>query len=105
MRGTIEMEVSGSDGLNRTSYSLVITVEVLTIIVVDLLLILPIQDYALREFKEYLRKPSPGTSAAFRQKQQEEPLVRLAIAAPFGVAALLIAIPLFRHRQESRKSN
>jgi ABC-type maltose transport system permease subunit len=105
MRGTIGLEGSRSDRLSRISYSLLIVVEMLTIIVIALLLILPIQDYALREFKDYLRNPSSETSAAFRQKQQEEPRIRVAIAAPFGAAALLMAIPLFRHRQKSRKSN
>jgi membrane protein YdbS with pleckstrin-like domain len=91
--------------LNRISYSVLTVAEVLAIMVIALLLILPIQDYALREFKEYLRNPSSETSAAFRQKQQEEPLLRLAIVAPFAAAALLIGIPLLRYRQKSRKSN
>jgi ABC-type maltose transport system permease subunit len=105
MRGIIGWEGSRSDSLNRLSYSLLIVVEVSVIIAIALLLILPIQDYVLSEFKESLRNPSPETSATFRQRQQEEPRVRLSKAAPFAAAALWMAIPLFRFRPKLRKSN
>ena len=101
----IGAEGSRSDNVNRISYGLLLVVEILTILFVVLLLMLPIQDYALREFKESLRNPSAETITAFRQKQEEEPRVRLAIAAPFAAAAILMAIPLFRHGPKPRRSN
>jgi len=85
------------------SYNLLLLLEILIILCVVLLLTLPIQDYALREFKESLRNPSAENTAPFRQKQEVEPRVRLIIAAPFAAAALLLAIPLIRVRPKPRK--
>jgi hypothetical protein len=76
-------------------------VEVTLMAIVVLLLILPIQDYALREFKEWLSHPSPETLAAFRTKQQEELHVRLTTAVPFITLAGLVAFTLYRRRPKS----
>jgi len=56
-------------------------------------LILPIQDFALREFGEWHRNPSERTLKAFQQKQAEEFYVRLAIAA----LSLLLRYSLLAH--------
>jgi hypothetical protein len=87
--------------VNRTWYRVLWVVEGTLIAIVALLLILPIQDYALREFKEWLRHPSPETLTAFRTKQQEEFHVRLTIAVPFITLAGLLALPLYRRRPKS----
>jgi len=88
--------------VNRIWYPILCVFEVIAIVIVIGLLALPIQDYAMREFKEWMRHPSAETRRAFREKQQEEPRARLAIGAPFAVAALLLAIPLFRSGRKSK---
>jgi hypothetical protein len=102
----IRAEGGRSESVNRVSYKLLLLAEILIILFFILLLSLPIQDYALREFKESLRNPSAEKVAAARQKQEKEPRVRLVIAAPFALAALLLAIPLFRvHRNRKSQIN
>lgn len=91
--------------MNHTWYRILWVFEAMTVVAVAFLLTLPIQDYAMREFKEWKRNPSIETERAFRDKQREEPLLRLTIAAPFTAAALLLAIPLFKFRQKQRKLN
>lgn len=91
--------------MKRSSYWTIFTVESIVIGIVALILILPIQDFALREFGEWHRNPSERTLKAFQQKQAEEFYVRLAIAAPFAVVALLLARPLVRHRRKISDPN
>ena len=89
--------------MNRSWFPILWALEVIAILAVALLLMLPIQDYAMREFKEWQRHPSAETEKALRDKQREEPLLRLAITAPFATAALLLAIPLFRLRRNQQE--
>jgi hypothetical protein len=65
---------------------------------------LPIQDYALREYKEYLRNPSPTTLKAFQDKAQEETSFRLMISIPIGAAMLTLAIPIFQIHKKRRNA-
>jgi len=62
----------------------------------------PIQDYALMEFKAWVSHPSPEAFTAFRNKQQEESRLRMTIAAPFVTLAILLALPLYRLRPKSK---
>lgn len=87
--------------MSRTWYRVFWVFEVLAILVVGFVLTIPIQDYALREFKEWYSHPSPETLKAFQEKRQEEFRLRLTIAAPFGAAALLLAFPLVKFRSKS----
>jgi hypothetical protein len=73
-------------------------VEIIAILIVIFVLLVPIQDYALREFKEWRSHPSPETLAAFRNKQREEPRFRLIVSAPFVGLSVLLAFPLYRWR-------
>ena len=75
--------------------------EVIAILAIVLILALPIQDYALREFKQWLSHPSPETRKVFLDKQQEESRLRMTIAAPFIAVAVLLAFPLLRSRSKS----
>jgi hypothetical protein len=75
----------------------------MAVIAVAFLLTIPLQDYAMREFKEWQRHPSIETERAFRDKQREEPLLRLTIAAPFAATALLLVIPLYRLRRKHQR--
>ena len=88
--------------MNRTWYRVLWVVELTLIAIVALLLILPIQDYALREFKEWYSHPSPETLTAFRNKQQEESRLRITIAVPFVTLAVVLAFPLYRLRRKSK---
>jgi hypothetical protein len=47
-------------------------IEIILIAMLFLALTLPIQDYAMREYKEYLRDPSAATRKAFDDKKQDE---------------------------------
>jgi hypothetical protein len=87
---------------NRTRYRVLSIVEISAIVVATFVLIVPIQDYALREFKEWHRHPSPETLGAFRNKQHEESHLRMTIAAPLVTLAVLLAFPLYRLRPKSK---
>jgi hypothetical protein len=89
--------------VNRTCYRILWVFEAIAVIAVAFLLTIPIQDYAMREFKEWHRHPSIETERAFRDKQRVEPLLRLTIAAPFAATALLLAIPLYRLRGKQQR--
>ena len=69
--------------------------EVLLVAALVLVLLVPIQDYAMKEYREYLRHPSPETLKAFRDKASEEPRVRYKVAIPIGATMLVLAIPIF----------
>jgi hypothetical protein len=88
--------------VNRALYVLLWVFEILAIIGLVLALALPIQDYALREFFQWQQHPSPETYKAFLEKRRQEHSVRLIIAVPFGVTAVLLTGPLRRHRWKSR---
>jgi len=75
--------------------------EIAAIVFVALLLLLPIQDYARREHMAWYLHPSEENLRAFQAKQHEEFLVRLGLATPIAIAALLLALRL---RSKSRKS-
>jgi hypothetical protein len=84
--------------LNRGWYSIFWILELLTIAVLALILRLPIQDHALREFEDWQRNPSPQTLKAFQDKRQDEARLRLTVAVRFVGLAVLLAIPLLRSR-------
>ncbi len=75
--------------------------EIAAIVLVALLLMLPIQDYARREHLAWYLHPSEENARAFQAKQHEEFLVRLGLATPIAIAALLL---VFHLRSKSRKS-
>jgi len=89
--------------VNHAWYRILWVFEAMAVVAVVFLPTIPVQDYAMREFKEWQRHPSIGTERAFRDKQREEPLVRLMIAAPFAATALLLAIPLYRLRRKQQR--
>ena len=91
--------------MNRIWYRVLWFLEIVAILVVAFVLTIPIQDYALREFKEWQRHPSPETMKAFQEKSNEEPQLRMIIAVPFAVAAILLAFPLVKFRSKSPKAN
>jgi len=102
--GIIETESSRSKSVKHISYRVLWVCEVVSIVIFAFVLTVPVQDYAMREFKEWYRNPSPDTLKAFRLKQEEESHLRLVTAAPFGIAALLLVFPLFRLRPKPRGS-
>lgn len=76
--------------------------EVVLVVAFFLLLAVPIQDYAMREFKEYVRHPSPQTLKAFGDKKQEETRLRQGMAVLIALVAVGVAIPIFWDRRGSR---
>lgn len=91
--------------MNRAWYRVLWSLEIVVVLVVAFVLTIPIRDYALREFKEWQRHPSPETMRAFQEKSNEESQIRMIIAVPFAVAAVLLAFPLVKFRSKSSKPN
>ena len=89
-------------GVNRTLYVVLWVFEVLAIIAIVVAMVLPIQDYALREFFEWREHPSPETYRVFVEKQRQERAVRFVIVVPFLVTAVLLTGPLKKYRQKLR---
>jgi hypothetical protein len=82
---------------SRTWYRILSIVEISAIVIATFVLIVPIQDYALREFKEWLSHPSPETLTAFHNKQQEESQVSIDHRGPFrypGSSVGLSSVPI-----------
>jgi hypothetical protein len=78
--------------------------EVVLVVVLFFVLFVPIQDYAMREFKEYLRHPSPQTLKAFQEKSREESRLRERIAIPLVIVVLTLAVPIYRIRHRTTKA-
>jgi hypothetical protein len=74
--------------------------EIVAVLLVVLLLMLPIQDYARSEHQRWYLHPSTENWQAFQSKQREEFLVRLGIATPVAVLTVFLG---FRLRSRSRK--
>jgi hypothetical protein len=91
--------------VNRTRYRILCIAEVVAIFLVAFVLIVPVQDHALRQFREWRTHPSPETFKALQDKQKEESRLRLILAALSGGAAFVLAIPLVKFRAQSRESN
>ncbi len=89
-------------GVNRTLCVVLWVFELLAIIALVLVMVLPIQDYALREFIEWREHPSSETYKAFIEKQRQERAVRFMIAVPLVVTAVLLTGPLKKYRQKVR---
>ena len=88
--------------MNRTFYRLLWVCEAVAIVGLVLALIVPIQDYALREYIAWRQHPSPETYQALLEKQRQGRAVRVWVAVPFGVAAILLTGPLRRHGRPGR---
>jgi len=85
-------------------YRALLFLEVVLVLVLLFVVFVPIQDYAMREFKEYLRHPSPQTLKAFQDKSQEESKLRRNIAIPLAAVVLTLAIPIYRIRRRATKA-
>jgi len=88
------------DIVNHTLYLTIWVFEVLAIVGLILALALPIEDYAFREFFEWKHHPSPDTYKAFLEKQRQEFTVRLILAAPFGVMAVVLSGLMKKYRRK-----
>jgi hypothetical protein len=75
--------------------------EAVTVVAIVLILVLPIQDYALREYEQWQSNPSSETWKAFLDKRGQESRLRITIASPFIAIAVLLAFPLVRSRPRS----
>jgi hypothetical protein len=63
-----------------------------------LVLVLPMQDFAMREYKEYMQNPSKEPRKAFEDKRQEELRVRRDGTILIATGVLALTIPLYRNR-------
>lgn len=88
--------------MKRTVYVVLWVVEVRAIIAMVSAMVLPIQNYALREFIEWREHPSSETYKAFIEKQRQERGVRFIIAVPFAITAVLLTGPLRKYRKKLR---
>lgn len=88
--------------MKRPLYAVLCAVEVLAIVAIALAMVLPIQDYALKEYLEWQAHPSPQTYQLFMEKQRQEHAARLLLAAPAVVAAVVVAGALNKHRAKRR---
>jgi len=79
-------------------------IEIVLVALLFLVLVVPIQDYAMREYKEYLRYPSPATLKAFQDKAEEESRLRHEVAISIAAVVLILAIPIYRMRHRSPKA-
>jgi hypothetical protein len=90
------------DIVNRALYLMLWVFEVLAIVGLILALTLPIQNYAFREFFQWKHHPSPDSYEAYLEKQRQERTVRLILAAPFGVMAVVLSGLLKKYRRNLR---
>ena len=81
-----------------TKYRVLWLLEIVLAMLLLFVLIAPIQDYAVREYKEYLRQPSPEAPKAVQDKSQEESQSRRGIAIFLVAVGFSISIPIFRTR-------
>lgn len=85
----------------RAWYAILWFLEIVAIVLVVLLLMLPIQDYARREHLRWYLQPTAENWQAFQAKQREEFLVRLGVATPIAIVAIFLALRL---RSKARKT-
>ena len=85
--------------MNARSYRALCFLEIVVVVAFLFVLTVPIQDYAMSEFKEYMRHPSPETLQVFRDKKEEEVRLREKTAIPIAFVAVALAFPILRHRR------
>lgn len=85
--------------MKAMTYRALCFLEIVVVLIFLFVLTVPIQDYAMREFREYMRHPSPQNLQAFRAKKEEEFRLRQEIAIPIAGLAVVLAIPIFRNRR------
>jgi hypothetical protein len=61
----------------------------------------PIQDYALREYRVWLREHSPESWNAFQNKKKEEAEIRTVIGSIFAVTGVGLGLFILRKRSGS----
>ena len=88
--------------MNHIWYRILGMVEAVAILVILFALLVPVQDYTLREFKNWVEHPTPETLKAFQDKQREATQFRMTIAASSTTAAILLAFPLLKRRSKTR---
>ena len=86
----------------RVPRAILWVLEILAVLLVALLLILPIQDYARREHLRWYLNPSAENWQAFQSKKLEEFLVRLGIATPIAILALFLGFRLLSKPRQTR---
>jgi hypothetical protein len=91
--------------MNRAWYRTLWALDIVAILIAALMLVIPIQDYAMRGFKTWYQHPSPQTLKAFQDKQQEEFHIRVTLAASVATTAILLGYALKRLRPRPTQSD
>jgi hypothetical protein len=91
--------------MNQVWYRILWVFAVVAILTTLFALFVPVQDYALGGFKEYVEGPTPATLRAFQGKQREATQLRLVIAGSCTTATILLAVPLLRLRSKLKESD
>jgi len=87
--------------MSRFWYRTLWGLEIASLIALAFVMTVPVQDYALHEFIEWRKHPSPDTYRAFLEKKRQESGIKLLMAAPFVVSAALIGHRLAKLRKET----
>ena len=66
------------------------TVQGVLVLTIALLLVLPIQDHGLAQFKEWQDHPSADALRAFQDKKRQEWQIKLSLVVPLVIVVLLL---------------
>jgi hypothetical protein len=75
-----------------------ITLEVILIVLTVLTFVLPIQDYALREYRDWSSSRSPEAWKAFQDKKEKEFEIRVGTGCFFALASAGLGLFISRKR-------
>jgi hypothetical protein len=85
-------------GEKRKHLGMLIALEVVLIVLTALIFILPVQDYALREYKVWWSNRSPEAWKSFQGKKEKQFEVRITAGSVFALAATGLGFFIIRKR-------
>jgi hypothetical protein len=85
-------------GEKRRRLFALVALEVVLILLTMITFILPVQDYGLREYKEWWSNRTPEAWKAFENKKEKEFEVHVAIGSAFGLSAMGLGVLIIRKR-------
>ena len=85
--------------MNARTHRVLCLLEFVLIAAFLFVLMVPIQDYAMQEFKQYIDHPSPQSLQAFRDKKEVEVRLREKTAVVIVFIAVVLAVPTFQSRR------
>ena len=79
-------------------FGILITVDVILLVLAALAFMLPIQDYALHEYRIWLRNPSAQNWRAFQGKKKEEIEIRTEVGFLLALTGVGLGLYIVRKR-------